>query len=236
MTVLESQHLFKAYTKGQPVLSDFNLRLEGGRIVGLLGPNGCGKTTFLKLVAGLLVPDGGTITIAGTPVSEESRSLVSYLPERPYFTPSMRVHELLTYFSDFYSDFDRPRAEQMLRDLQIDQNARMKALSKGTKEKVQLVLVMARRARLYLLDEPIGGVDPASRDYILQTIVGNYAPDATVVITTHLIADVEPILDEFLFLGFGGRIVMGGVADDVRAQYGRSLDALFREVFRCGNY
>lgn len=236
MTVLESQHLFKSYNRGQPVLTDFNLRLEGGRIVGLLGPNGCGKTTFLKLIAGLLVPDSGQITVAGTPVSEQTNALVSYLPERPYFSAAMRVRELLDYFGDFYTDFDRARAEQMLRDLQIDQNAPMKTLSKGTKEKVQLVLVMARRARLYLLDEPIGGVDPASRDYILQTIVGNYAPDATVVITTHLISDVEPVLDEFVFMGYGGRIVMGGIADDVRAQYGRSLDQLFREVFRCGNY
>lgn len=236
MTVLESQHLFKSYNRGQPVLSDFNLRLEGGRIVGLLGPNGCGKTTFLKLVAGLLVPDSGSITVTGTPISEQTNALVSYLPERPYFSAAMRVRELLDYFGDFYADFDRPRAEQMLRDLQIDANAPMKTLSKGTKEKVQLVLVMARRARLYLLDEPIGGVDPASRDYILQTIVGNYAPDATVVITTHLIGDVEPVLDEFVFMGYGGQIVMGGIADDVRAQYGRSLDQLFREVFRCGNY
>ena len=237
MTVLEARHVRKFYKGGAaPVLQDFNLSLQSGRIIGLLGPNGCGKTTFLKLVAGLLTSDGGEIAVCGIPVSEATKSLVSYLPERPYFTPGMKVRELLNYFADFYADFDRARAEQMLCDLQIDQNAILKQLSKGTKEKVQLVLVMARRARLYLLDEPIGGVDPASRDYILQTILGNYAEDATVVITTHLIYDIEPILDEFLFMGFGGQILKSGVADAVRAQHGCSLDQLFREVFRCGSY
>ncbi len=237
MTVLEARHVHKFYKGGAaPVLHDFNVSLQSGRIIGLLGPNGCGKTTFLKLIAGLLTCDAGEIDVCGIPVSEATKSLVSYLPERPYFTPGMKVRELLNYFADFYADFDRERAEQMLSDLQIDQNAILKQLSKGTKEKVQLVLVMARRARLYLLDEPIGGVDPASRDYILQTILNNYAEDATVVITTHLIYDIEPVLDEFLFMGFGGQILMGGVADDVRAQYGRSLDQLFREVFRCGSY
>lgn len=237
MTVLEARHIRKTYKgKPAPVLEDFNLSLPTGRIIGLLGPNGCGKTTFLKLVAGLLTPTAGTIEVCGAPVSEQTKSLVSYLPERSYFTPGMRVRELLDYFADFYPDFDRQKAEQMLVDLQIDRNAILKQLSKGTKEKVQLVLVMARRARLYLLDEPIGGVDPASRDYILQTIVGNYAEDATVVITTHLIYDIEPVLDEFLFMGYGGQILLSGVADDIRAQYGRSLDQLFREVFRCASY
>lgn len=235
MTILEAQGVSKAYKGGVPVLANFHLRLESGRIVGLLGPNGCGKTTLIKLIAGLLTPDTGRLCVAGTPVSEATRALVSYLPERPYFSPAMRVREMMDYFADFYPDFDRTRAEQMLRDLNIDAAAPMKTLSKGTKEKVQLVLVMARRARLYLLDEPIGGVDPAGRDYVLRTIVGNYAEDATVLITTHLIADVEPILDEFYFMGFGGQIVMGGAADDVRAQYSRSLDRLFREVFRCVN-
>lgn len=236
MTVLESAHLSKAYQRGCPVLNDFNLRLEAGRIVGLLGPNGCGKTTFLKLVAGLLTADSGSVSVCGVPVGRKTRELVSYLPERPYFGAGMRVREMMDYFGDFYPDFDRGRADRMLTDLQIDANAVMKSLSKGTREKVQLVLVMARRARLYLLDEPIGGVDPAGREYILQTIVSSYAADATVLISTHLIGDVEPVLDEFLFMGYGGQMVMGGVADDVRAQYERSLDQLFREVFRCAAY
>lgn len=236
MTVLEAKNLTKSYSKGYPVLSNFNLKLESGRIIGLLGPNGCGKTTFLKLVSGLLTPTAGDVLVCGQPVSEQTNSLVSYLPERTYFTPTMKVSELMDYFCDFYSDFDRQKAEQMLADLQISPTAQLKSLSKGTKEKVQLVLVMARRAKLYLLDEPIGGVDPASREYILRTIVGNYAEDATVVITTHLIQDIEPVLDEFMFMGYGGQIIMGGNADDVRAEHGKTLDQLFREVFKCANY
>lgn len=236
MTVLEAKNLSKTYNKGHYVLANFNLKLESGRIVGLLGPNGCGKTTFLKLVSGLLTPTAGGVEVCGQPVSEQTNSLVSYLPERTYFSPNMKVSGLLDYFCDFYGDFDRSRAEHMLADLQINPTAQLKSLSKGTKEKVQLVLVMARRAKLYLLDEPIGGVDPASREYILRTIVGNYAEDATVVITTHLIQDIEPVLDEFMFMGYGGQIIMGGNADDVRAEHGKTLDQLFREVFKCASY
>lgn len=236
MTVLEAKNLTKSYGKGFPVLNNFNLTLESGRIIGLLGPNGCGKTTFLKLTSGLLTPTAGAVEVCGQPVSEQTNSLVSYLPERTYFSPTMKVSELMDYFCDFYADFDRSRAEQMLADLQINPAAQLKSLSKGTKEKVQLVLVMARRAKLYLLDEPIGGVDPASREYILRTIVGNYAEDATVVITTHLIQDIEPVLDEFMFMGYGGQIIMGGNADDVRAEHGKTLDQLFREVFKCASY
>ncbi len=231
--ILKVEHLSKSYEAGKPVLLDFNFELKSGKIVGLLGPNGCGKSTFLKLVSGLLVPDAGLITIAGEPRSEESNSLISYLPERTYFTPGMRVSELIDYFLDFYPDFSREVAEKMLADLGIPLKARLKELSKGMKEKVQLVMVMSRRTKLYMLDEPIGGVDPASRDYILNTIITNYNPEASIIITTHLIADIEPILDEFAFMNYGGEIVRMGSADVVRETTGMSLDELFREVFRC---
>ena len=215
------------------MLDNMDLELSAGRIIGLLGPNGCGKSTLIKLVAGLLQPDSGTITICGKPVSPESKALVSYLPERPYFNPSQKVTDLIRMFEDFYEDFDKAVATKLLGDLNIDPNARMKTLSKGTKEKVQLILVMSRKARLYLLDEPIAGVDPAAREYILRTIVSNYNPEGTIVITTHLIADVEQVLDDFMFLTYGGNIISAGNAEQIRQNTGKSLDALFREVFRC---
>lgn len=235
--VLTCRNLCKSYKQGMPVLNNLNMNLSGGKIVGLLGPNGCGKSTLIKLISGLLTPDSGEIFICGEPRSEASNALVSYLPERTYLTPSMRVKDLLDYFSVFYPDFDDTTALRMLEDMNIDVSQRMGTLSKGTKEKVQLVAVMSRRAKLYLLDEPIAGVDPAARDYILQTIIGNYNPEAAVIITTHLIHDVEPILDEFAFLGYGGQVLLSGVADEVRATHGKTLDELFREVFRCSvNY
>ena len=233
MNVLECKNLTKSYKKGFRVLDNMDLELPAGRIVGLLGPNGCGKSTLIKLVAGLLQPDSGTITICGKPVSSESKALVSYLPERPYFNPSQKVTDLIRMFEDFYEDFDKEVATKLLGDLNIDPNARMKTLSKGTKEKVQLILVMSRKARLYLLDEPIAGVDPAAREYILRTIVSNYNPEGTIVITTHLIADVEQVLDDFMFLTYGGNIISAGNAEQIRQNTGKSLDALFREVFRC---
>ena len=213
-------------------LDSLNLDLPKGKIVGLLGPNGSGKTTFIKLAAGLLTPKMGSIAICGKPVGTETKALVSYLPDRPYFSKARKITDLLDYFQDFYSDFDRSRAEQMLSALGISLNIRFKALSKGNQEKVQLVLVMSRRAKLYLLDEPIGGVDPAARDYILNTIISNYDPEATVLISTHLIADVERVLDEFIFL-YNGNVIRSGSAEDVREETGKSLDELFREVFRC---
>ncbi len=231
--ILQCVNLCKSYTAGVPVLEKLNCSIAPGKIIGLLGPNGCGKSTLLKLVAGLLSPDSGSILICGEKRSEKSNSLISYLPERTYFNSWMRVDELLTYFSEFYSDFDEARARNMLSDLEIHTDQRLKSLSKGTKEKVQLVMVMARRARLYMLDEPIGGVDPAARDYILNTIIGNYAPDSSVLITTHLIYDIEPVLNEFAFMGFTGKIMLAGEADEVREKHGKSLDELFREVFRC---
>ena len=229
--VLSVQGLSKSYGRN-PALTDLTLTLPQGKIVGLLGPNGSGKTTFLKLCAGLLTPSGGSIEICGHPVGVESKALVSYLPDRTYLSNSQKVCQQLDFFQDFYPDFDRARAETMLAALGVDPNARFGTLSKGNKEKVQLVLVMSRRARLYLLDEPIGGVDPATRDYILNTIVTNYDPTATVIISTHLIADVEPVLDEFVFLHMG-RVVRTGSADAVREESGKSIDELFREVFRC---
>ena len=230
--ILECKALCKSYKKGVPVLDGLELVIEPGKIVGLLGPNGCGKSTLLKLISGLLTPDSGSITVCGQERSEQSNALISYLPERPYFSSGMKVNAMMDYFEDFYADFDRSLAEVMLRDMEIDPNARMRTLSKGTKEKVQLILVMARRAKLYLLDEPIGGVDPAARDYILKTIIGNYNPEASVIITTHLIADVESVLDDFAFVD-KGKIAMYGNADQTREQHGTSLDELFREVFRC---
>lgn len=231
--VLVCTNLCKSYNAGYPVLNNFNCTLPSGKIIGLLGPNGCGKSTLMKLICGILVPNSGEIYICGQKKSEATNALISYLPERTYLSTEMRVEELVDYFCEFYSDFDRAIALKMLSDLGISQTARLKTLSKGTKEKVQLIMVMARRAKLYLLDEPIAGVDPAARDYILNTIIGNYNPEATVVITTHLIHDIEPILDEFAFMGYGGQILMSGVADEVRAEQGKSLDEMFREVFRC---
>ncbi len=233
MNILECKNVCKSYKKNVPVLYNFNLEIPTGKIVGLLGPNGCGKSTLMKLLSGLLQADSGEIFISGNPVGEKSKALISYLPERTYFSSNMKVRELVDYFEDFYKDFDTQRAYRLLADLGIDPEASLKALSKGTKEKVQLILVMSRDAKLYLLDEPIAGVDPAAREYILSTIVGNYNPDATIIITTHLITDVEQVLDDFVFLGFGGRILCAGNAEEARNESGKSLDELFKEVFRC---
>lgn len=233
MTILECKNLNKCYRKGTPVLCNLNLTIESGKIVGLLGPNGCGKSTLIKLISGLLQPDSGEILVDGVPVGEKSKALISYLPERTYFDSWMKVSELIEYFEEFYSDFDKERAYKLLSDLAISPNAKLKSLSKGTKEKVQLILVMSRNAKLYLLDEPIAGVDPAAREYILSTIVGNYNPEASIIITTHLISDVEQVLDDFVFLGFGGNIISSGNAENTRVESGKSLDELFREVFRC---
>ena len=230
-TILQATDLTKLYG-AHTALNHLNVKLGGGRIVGLLGPNGSGKTTFLKLCAGLLIPTQGSVTICGKPVGPESKALVSYLPDRTYLRDKQKVRQQLDLFQDFYADFDRKRAEEMLRALNIDPEKKFGTLSKGNKEKVHLVLVMSRRARLYLLDEPIGGVDPAARDYILSTIIGNYDPQATVLISTHLITDVENVLDDYIFL-HNGCVVQAGAVDDVREKTGKSLDEHFREVFRC---
>ena len=229
--VLQTTNLTKRYGS-TPALSQLNMHLPAGQVIGLLGTNGSGKTTLLKLCAGLLTPTSGQITICGTPVGPDTKGLVSYLPDRTYLRNNQKIKDQLDFFQDFYADFDRPRAEDMLQKLGISPEQRFGTLSKGNKEKVQLVLVMSRRAKLYLLDEPIGGVDPAARDYILHTIISNYDPEATVVISTHLIQDVEPVLDDFVFL-FRGNVVRSGSVDAVREETGKSLDELFREVFRC---
>ena len=230
--VLTCSRLCKSYRAGQPVLQDLNINLTGGKIVGLLGPNGCGKSTLLKLISGLLVPDSGEISICGAPRSEASNALISYLPERTYFNNSMRMEDMIALFSDFFPDFDEACARHMLADLGIRTDSRFRTLSKGTKEKAQLVLVMSRKARLYLLDEPIGGVDPAAREYILNTILKNFDESSSILITTHLIQDVEAIFDQVLFLN-QGKIVIDGEVDEIRQQHGKSIDRLFREVFKC---
>ena len=198
----------------------------------MLGPNGCGKTTILKLISGLLQLDEGEIRINGICPGQQTKSMISYLPERSYLNDWMKISDILNLFSDFYADFDRERAEQMLTDLKISKEEKLKTMSKGTKEKVQLILVMSRRASLYLLDEPIGGVDPATREYILHTILKNFDENSSILITTHLIQDVETIFDQVLFLN-QGKIVIDGEVDEIREKYGKSIDGLFREVFRC---
>lgn len=216
-------------------LSKLSLQLAPGRIIGLLGPNGSGKTTLIKLLCGLLQPTEGSITVDGSPVGPHSKSVISYLPDKMYYADWMRVSDLFDLFSDFYADFDRERAENMCLSLGIAPSDRLKTMSKGTKEKVQLLLVMARRAKLYLLDEPIAGVDPAAREFILNTILTNYDENASVLISTHLISDVEPVLDEAIFLR-EGQVVLHDNADALREREGKSLDALFRDVFRAQIY
>ena len=213
-------------------LDGISLTLERGRIIGLLGPNGSGKTTLIKLINGLLAPTSGFVSVNGFPPGPESKKIVSYLPERTYFNSWMKVTDILNFFCDFYEDFDRNRASDMLRRLGIDENERLGSMSKGTKEKVQLIMVMSRDAQLYCLDEPIGGVDPAARDYILQTIITNYNENASVLISTHLIADIENVLDDVIFIE-NGHIRLHASVDEIREQEGKSVDALFREVFRC---
>lgn len=227
--------VFSGVTKtfgNKTALSNVNFSLEGGKIVGLLGPNGSGKTTILKLANGLLQPTSGEITIEGSHSGIESKSIISYLPERTYLNDWMRVCDLLAFFSDFYADFSMEKARDMLHSLNINENDKLKTMSKGTKEKVQLILVMSRSAHLYLLDEPIGGVDPAARDYILNTIISNYNEKSTVLISTHLIQDVEKIFDDVIFLS-KGEIVLNDSVDNIRAKNGKSIDELFREVFKC---
>ena len=230
--LVEVNNLTKVYEKKKVALSQVNLIIPRGKIIGLLGPNGSGKTTLIKLISGLLVATEGEILINGSKPGPESKSVVSYLPERTYFQSSMKVKELIDYFADFYQDFRPERARQMLMNLNINEDARLKTLSKGTKEKVQLIMVMSRDAQRYVLDEPIAGVDPAARDYILRTIISNYNENATVLLSTHLISDIEKILDEVIFIR-EGKVVLQDTVENIRESKGKSVDTYFREVFAC---
>lgn len=231
MPILECRELSKRFGK-TVALDNVNLSLEPGRVIGLLGPNGSGKTTLIKLANGLLTPSEGEILIDGKTPGPESKAIVSYLSDKEYLPEWMNARQLMDFFADFYADFDRARAEEMLARLGLDDRQKVKQMSKGTREKVQLILVMSRQAKLYLLDEPIGGVDPATRDYILDTIIRNYNPEAAVLISTHLIADVEPVLDEVIFIQ-NGQILLQSPVDSIREEKGMSVDQYFREVFKC---
>lgn len=231
MPILEIKNLIKKYhTKN--VIDNISLNVDSGKIVGLLGPNGSGKTTLIKLLAGLLTATSGDILIDNKEIGIETKAIVSFLPDRPYFADWMKVHDILAFFADFYRDFSMKKAMEMLKLLNIGVNDRIKTMSKGTKEKLNLVLVMSRAARLYLLDEPIAGVDPAARDYILRTIISNYSEDSSVIITTHHIADVEKILDDVIFLN-EGKIELNSAVEDLREERGKSVDEIFRETYIC---
>lgn len=230
--LVELVGLTKSYDKKNVAVNNITLTLPKGKIIGLLGPNGSGKTTLIKMLNGLLTPTQGSIKINGQDVGVETKAQVAYLPDRTYLSGGQKISEILDFFSDFYADFSKGKAIEMLQSLNIDPSVKLKTLSKGTKEKVQLILVMSRQASLYILDEPIAGVDPAARDYILRTIINNYNPDATVIISTHLIGDIEQVLDEVIFMRYGHLVLYTSV-DNIREQHGKSVDAYFREVFAC---
>ncbi len=229
--ILECKNLVKKFSN-KNALKGINLKVNRGRIVGLLGPNGSGKSTLIKLANALLTPTSGEILINGKNPGIESKEIVSYLPERTYLNDWMKVSDIINFFSDFYKNFNKDKAYDMLKKLNINPNDKLKTMSKGTKEKVQLILVMSREAKLYLLDEPIAGVDPAARDYILNTIINNYSKDASIIISTHLISDIERILDDVIFISYGDIFLTKSV-DEIRENEGKSVDALFREVFKC---
>lgn len=230
MNVLEVKHLSKSFD-GKTVVDDVSFTVKPRRIVGLLGKNGCGKTTVIKMINDLLTPTKGEVLIEGKKVGKESKALVSYLPERTYLKSYQKVSEIFKFFQDFYPDFDIEKARKLLTDLGLDENERLAKMSKGMKEKIGLVLVMSRRAKLYVLDEPLGGVDPATRDYILETILKNFSEDASLLITTHLIADVEKILDDVIFMN-DGKILLEASADELREKTGASVDETFRRMLK----
>ncbi len=230
--ILEASGLTKKFGPDTIAVSNLNLALEPGKIVGLLGPNGSGKTTLIKMINGLLTPTAGTILIKGETPSIETKKVIAYLPERTYLQNHMRVCDLVDFFADFYTDFTKEKAYVMLQSLNIKSNAKLSTLSKGTKEKVQLILVMSREADLYILDEPIAGVDPAARDYILKTIINNYNENATILLSTHLISDIENILDEVVFIK-DGELLIHTTVEAIREENGKPVDSYFREVFAC---
>ena len=232
---VEFKNVGKVYHMGEvdiEALKNVNFTIEPGHIIGLLGPNGSGKTTMIKLACGLLVPTSGSLTVCGEPVGPGSKARISYLPDKNYLSEWMKVSRIIDLFHDFYDNFDRNKSYEMLKRLNINPEQKLKTLSKGTREKVQLILVMSRNADLYLLDEPIGGVDPAARDYILQTILTNYNENGSILISTHLISDVEQVLDQIIFLK-NGSISLQSSVDDIRENHQKSVDELFREVFQC---
>lgn len=229
--LLECKELTKNFGH-KTAVDHVNLSIESGHIIGLLGPNGSGKTTLIKMINGLLTPTSGELYMCQNPIGTESKKRISYLPDHTYLNMNQRVSDILQFFEAFYADFDKARANDMLQKLQIDPHNRLKSMSKGTKEKVQLILVMSRRADLYVLDEPIAGVDPASRDYILNVILSNYEPESSILISTHLIADIENILDEVIFIQ-NGQIRLASSVEEIREKEGKSIDTLFREVYRC---
>lgn len=231
MTLLECKNLTKLYGK-HTALSDICLQIDGGHIIDLLGPNGSGKTTLIKLITGLLSPTSGTVYVKEEPIGPASKSMISYLPDHTYLNKNIRVQDIIDFFADFYEDFDSLRAYDMMAKLQINPRQKLKTLSKGTQEKVQLILVMSRHASLYILDEPLAGVDPAARDYILDTILSNYDENASILISTHLISDIENILDEVIFLQ-DGMLHTHALVDELREQDHKSIDTIFREVFKC---
>lgn len=231
MSLVTCKNLTKTFGS-TTALANINLDIEEGHIIGLLGPNGSGKTTLIKIMNGLLTPTAGEIYVKEFPVGVASKKIISYLPDHTYLGSSMRVNEIIAFFKDFYEDFEEERAYDMLEKLNINPKQKLKTMSKGTKEKVQLILVMSRRADLYVLDEPIAGVDPAARDYILNTIITNYDEHASILISTHLIADIENILDQVIFIK-NGQIVRNSSVESIREEEGKSVDALFREVFKC---
>ena len=231
MSLVSIKDVSKKYEK-KTVLKDVNLDISRGKIIGLLGKNGAGKTTLIKLINDLLTPDSGEILVNGNKIGVESKKVISYLPERTYLNKQMRVTEVLEYFSDFYDNFDINKAKKLLKDLDLDVNQKLSKMSKGMQEKVQLVLVMSRNADLYILDEPLGGVDPATRDYILDTILSNFNEGASVIISTHLISDIERILDEVIFID-KGKIILQSDADKLRKKEKASIDEVFRRMFKC---
>ena len=231
MKLLDVKNLDKSFDNKE-ILKDVNFSISNGKIIGLLGKNGAGKTTLIKLINDLLIPTNGEILVNGKKVGVETKKVISYLPERTYLNKQMKVSEVIDYFKDFYEDFDDNKAKKLLKDMDLDINQRLVKMSKGMQEKVQLVLVMSRNADLYILDEPLGGVDPATRDYILDTILSNFNENASVIISTHLISDIERILDEVIFID-KGKIVLQSDADKLRNKEKSSIDEIFRRMFKC---